>query len=91
MHGQRTSLRIALCLIAMASAGLAALAWWKMSLMTMALLAFGLVCLAAGFYAWMTGRRTGRLLDSRHPTVAGADDPGIVTGTERDQGVDHVG
>lgn len=81
---------VILCTLAMAAAGVAALVWWKTSLITVALVAFGLVCLAAGFYAWMSGRRIGRLLDSRHPAAAGVDDPGIITGTEHDQGVDHV-
>lgn len=67
----------------MAAVGVAALVWWKMSLITIALLAFGLVCLVAGIYTWMTGWRIGRLLDKRHPVDA--DDSGIITETESDR------
>lgn len=54
----------ALCGLAMVATGIAALAWWRASWITVALLALGVACVATFVYAWLLARRV-------FPTVEG--------------------
>jgi len=56
-------LRVALCATVVVTAILAAIVWWPVPWVMLALLLVGLVCLLTMLYMWLTSRRIERLLD----------------------------